>query len=111
MSIKRYARVNVLTKMVDKVEKGDESYFSSLPDYDLWIVENDSRPCRAGIGYHYDVDLDIFYPPKPYESWTLNTTTCMWECPVDEPEGNDTTNYVWNEEDQTWDAITVTGGE
>lgn len=111
MSIKRYARINILTKMVDKVEKGNESYFSSLPDYDLWIVENEVRPCPAGIGYHYDADLDIFYPPKPYESWTLNTTTCIWECPVEEPEGNDTTNYVWNEADQTWDAITVTGGE
>ena len=104
----KYARINVLTKKVDKIEKGEDSFFESKPDYDLWIKENDDRPVKASIGDHYDVDNDIFYSPSPYPSWTINTTTCMWECPVDEPEGDDTTNYEWNEDNQTWDAITVT---
>jgi hypothetical protein len=110
MTINTYARINILTKRVDKVEKGEESYFSSLPDYDLWIPDNETRPMYAGIGYHYDVEKDIFYTPSPYPSWILNTETCTWQPPVAEPVGDDTTNYVWNEDNQTWDAITVTSG-
>lgn len=56
----------------------------------------------AGIGFTYDSDRDAFIPPKPYESWTLNETTCRWEAPVAEPTDG---AYEWNEETQSWDAV------
>ena len=56
----------------------------------------------AGIGYNYDKDADAFYPPKPYDSWTLNTTTYLWESHVAYPSSG---NHVWNEDTQSWDAI------
>ena len=40
----------------------------------------------AGIGYSYDQTRDAFIPPKPYASWTLNDTTCLWEAPTDYPD-------------------------
>tara|TARA_Y100000004_G_C8930240_1_gene419581 strand:+ start:1391 stop:1768 length:378 start_codon:yes stop_codon:yes gene_type:complete len=55
----------------------------------------------AGIGYKYDQSRDAFIPPKPYLSWTLNETTCLWEAPVARP--NDGQRYDWNEETQQWD--------
>ena len=59
------------------------------------------RKNHAGIGYTYDEDRNAFIPPKPYNSWTLNETTCQWEAPVALP---DTENrYNWNEETQQWD--------
>ena len=39
----------------------------------------------AGIGYHYDATADAFYEPQPYPSWTLNTTSYLWECSVAHP--------------------------
>lgn len=45
----------------------------------------------AGIGYHYDGTG--FYPPKPFNSWTLNNTTYLWEAPLTKPDGN----YIWDE--------------
>ena len=59
------------------------------------------RKNYAGIGYYYDQTRDAFIPPKPFNSWILNETTCQWEAPVALP---DTENrYNWNEETQQWD--------
>jgi hypothetical protein len=61
------------------------------------------RKNHAGIGYTYDEDRDAFIPKKPFASWTLNETTCLWEPPVVKP--NDGQRYIWNEENQTWDLV------
>jgi len=68
--------------------------------------KNGGTPFRknfAGVGYTYDEDRDAFIPPRPYPSWTLNETTCLWDPPVVKP--NDGQRYNWNEENQTWDLI------
>ena len=61
------------------------------------------RKNYAGIGFKYDQTRDAFIAPKPFTSWVLNETTCLWESPVAYP--NDGQNYKWNEENQTWDLI------
>jgi|TARA_B100000073_G_scaffold315972_1_gene292264 hypothetical protein len=55
----------------------------------------------AGEGYLYDAEADAFYEPQPFPSWTLNTSTYMWEAPVAYPI--DGQKYNWNEENQTWE--------
>ena len=62
------------------------------------------RKNYAGIGYSYDEVRDAFIPPKPFDSWMLNETTCLWEAPVEYP--TDGQQYSWNEEMGTWDLIT-----
>jgi len=68
------------------------------------------RKNYAGIGFKYDQTRDAFIPPRPFDSWTLNTTTCLWEAPTPMPEytqeqlDNDN-KYRWNEETQSWDLI------
>jgi hypothetical protein len=65
---------------------------------------NGETPLRknyAGIGYSYDQTRDAFIPPKPYLSWTLNETTCLWDPPVVYP--TDGKRYNWNEETKQWD--------
>lgn len=56
----------------------------------------------AGVGYTYDADRDAFILPKPYPSWTLNETTCLWDPPVVRP--NDDNFYQWNESAQQWEV-------
>jgi hypothetical protein len=57
----------------------------------------------AGVNFTYDSTEDAFIPPKPFNSWTLNETTCLWEPPVAHPDDGE--RYTWNEETQTWDAL------
>jgi hypothetical protein len=57
----------------------------------------------AGKGYKYDQARDAFIAPKPFNSWTLNEDTCIWEAPVAYP--NDNQRYKWNEANQSWDLI------
>jgi hypothetical protein len=61
------------------------------------------RKNYAGISYRYDEDLDAFIPPKPFDSWVLNTDTCNWEAPIPYPDGD--LMYSWNEEVGDWEAI------
>lgn len=58
------------------------------------------RKNYAGIGYTYDSNRDAFIPPKPYDSWTLNETTCLWDPPVPYPD--DGKIYGWDEEQGAW---------
>ena len=57
----------------------------------------------AGIGHTYDEDRDAFIAPKPFNSWTLNEDTCLWEAPVAYP--TDGQRYNWNETNKTWDLV------
>ena len=59
----------------------------------------------AGIGLTYSREMDAFIPPKPFASWILNETTCLWESPVPYPDADSDERYEWNEENQTWDEI------
>ena len=65
--------------------------------------EDQSKSLRknyAGIGYTYDVQRDAFIPPKPFDSWTLNEETCLWESPTPYPE--DGNHYTWDESTTSW---------
>ena len=81
-------------------------FLTKLTGYPVWKKTSYNANLRknfAGVGYTYDEDRDAFIPPKPYNSWTLNETTCQWDPPVALP---DTENrYNWNEETTTWDLI------
>lgn len=72
--------------------------------------EDQSKALRKnypGLEWTYDADRDAFYPPKPFDSWTLNETTCQWEAPITRPtirddQDNDPPQfayvYYWDEE-------------
>jgi len=65
------------------------------------VHQNGGTPFRKNypaVGYTYDPVRDAFYAPQPFESWTLNEDTCLWECPVEKPEGD----YWWKEDTGEW---------
>jgi len=119
-----YAKV--LNQIVQKVIVADAEFFDTFVDDSpgSWIQtsyntrggvhyqpnsntpsDDQSKALRknfAGIGHHYDGTG--FYAPQPFNSWTLNNTTYLWEAPVAHP--NDGKMYEWNESTKQWDLVT-----
>ena len=61
------------------------------------------RKNYASAGMSYDSLRDAFILPKPFESWTLNETTCRWEAPTPKPnEGV----WLWDEATTSWIEVT-----
>ena len=65
----------------------------------------------AGRGYSYDSTLDAFIPPKPFESWVIDTDTINWKAPLEEPtltqEQIDAGSYYrWDEDAHQVDNTT-----
>jgi len=71
------------------------------------VHKNGGTPMRknyAGVGYSYDLGRDAFIPPKPYASWILNETTCLWDAPT--PRPTDDKRYTWDEPTTSWVEVT-----
>jgi len=108
-------RVTVVSNDVATTEKAGEEFLQNLHgSRDVWkqtsyntiggehkLGGTPFRKNYAGVGYTYDQSRDAFIEPKPYDSWTLNETTCLWEAPVAYPE--DGQRYLWNETTKQWD--------
>ena len=69
------------------------------------------RKNYAGLGYTYDAQRDAFISPKPYNSWVLDESTCLWNAPVAYPtdagQGEPPKRYTWNEETIGWNLVTT----
>ena len=61
----------------------------------------------AGVGYVYDRDRDAFIPPRPYDSWILDETTCLWTAPIPMPEPREGYFYSWDENTQSWEETAL----
>ena len=79
---------------------------------------DDSKALRgnyAGIGFIWDEDNNIFFPPKPYASWVKDPAKAGWNSPIgdapaltaEQQAQNDANThlwyYNWNEDNQSWD--------
>jgi hypothetical protein len=93
-------------------------FLTKLTGYPVWkqtsyntrggVHNNNGTPLRknhAGIGMTYDEDRDAFIHKKPFNSWILNETSCLWEAPVAYPQ--DENRYKWNEQTLSWDLTTI----
>ena len=111
-----FAKVN--NGVVEQVIVAEQEFFDTFVDTSpgQWIQtsynthggvhKNGGTPLRknfAGIGFTYDAGRDAFIPPKPFASWTLNESTCLWDAPVVMPtEGGP---YKWDESTLSWAAV------
>jgi hypothetical protein len=99
-------------------------FLTKLTGYSLWkqtsyntfggVHKLQGIPFRknyAGIDYTYDETRDAFIPPKPFNSWLLNETTCLWEPPMPMPTEKleENTYYIWDEETVSWKKKTYPG--
>jgi hypothetical protein len=102
-------RVEVVSNDIATTEQAGVDFLNNLyKTRDVWkqtSYNGNIRKNFAGIGFTYDQARDAFIPPKPFNSWTLNEDTCLWEAPVAYP--NDGQKYKWNESTLTWDIVEV----
>jgi hypothetical protein len=111
-----YAKVN--NNIVEQVIVAEAEFFETFVDSSPgeWIQTSyntkgnqhllGGTPLRgnfAGLGSIYDKTNDVFYAPKPYNSWILNESTWLWESPVAMP--TDGKDYRWNESTTSWDLV------
>ena len=111
---------NIVTKVISGRDEGDSdiNWELYLQDIHKQICKRTSYNTRFGVhalgkepfrkNYAaevliYDFNLDAFYSPQPFKSWTLNKETCQWEPPVAKP--TDGKLYEWNENDKSWTEI------
>jgi hypothetical protein len=101
---------NIVTEIIVGI---DETELIEGLDTETWYGNFRGQTCKrtsyngnirknyAGVGFTYDEVRDAFIAPKPYESWSLDETTCKWVSPVAQPD--DDQLYLWNETNQSWD--------
>jgi hypothetical protein len=101
-------RVEVVSNDIATDEQTGVDFLNNLYETrDVWkqtSYNGNIRKNFAGIGFTYDQTRDAFIPPKPYNSWVLNETTCLWEAPVVYPDDGQV--HKWNETNQQWEVIT-----
>jgi hypothetical protein len=97
------ARTGDVYKQTSYNTRGGVHYTDGVPSEDQTKA---FRKNYAGLGYTYDAGRDAFIPPKPYNSWVLNETTCLWDAPVAMPEdagtGEPPKRYTWDEDTISW---------
>lgn len=96
----------IKNNIVTEVMVAEQDFINSgvVGDSFLWIqtsYNNNFRKNYAGVGDTYDAARNAFIKPKPYPSYVLNESTCLWEAPVTYPSDGEV--YDWNETTQTWD--------
>jgi hypothetical protein len=63
----------------------------------------------AGIGWTWNPSEQIFWRPKPYQSWVKDIQNARWQSPIGdapqltEEQKNNKLYYDWNESNQVWE--------
>jgi hypothetical protein len=111
---------NIVTAVIVGREEGDagtdwEAYYAAQAGLPASRVKQTSyntagnvhalggtpfRKNYAGIGHEYRADIDGFVAPKPFPSWSLNSTAGLWEPPV--PMPSDGGPWQWDEDAGEW---------
>jgi hypothetical protein len=93
---------NIVTQVI--VAEQDFINSGAVGDSFLWVQTSYNANFRkqyAGVGCTYDKVNDVFISPKPYASWTLDSSF-DWQPPTAMPDDGE--DYVWNETTKAWDA-------
>ncbi len=91
MAIKHYAKVDGSNKVLDTIVI-DTSIMSAESG---WVSIAATMRVLACVGSYYNTTLENFSGNCPYESWTINASTNVWEAPLSKPSTHDF--YQWDE--------------
>ena len=88
-----YAKID--DGIVTNIIVAEQSYVNTLADQYVRVTDSTNS---VAIGHEYDSVKNKFKAPRPFESWTLNEETLLWEAPIAKPVGA----TLWNETNQSW---------
>lgn len=80
-----------------------DNYINEVPC--IWVKAPEilERGAFPSSGYTYNAEHNVFYPPQPYPSWSLDNVTFQWTPPVPMPEHNEQECfYDWDESLKNW---------
>ena len=96
----------------------DAGYVGAPGNWIQCSYTNRIRNVYPGPGYIYESIRDIFYPPQPYASWSLEKTpvkgldennqiiivkyTYLWQPPIPYPKSG---RFIWNEDSLDWEPL------
>jgi len=115
----------VIDGIVQQVIVAEQDFIDTLPDKQNWIQTSyntlggkhllNGTPLRgnyAAIGFTYDSTNDVFYSPKPKdsfgkicESWTISAPNWQWTPPIPmptEPVLEYPNHFTWDESTKSW---------
>lgn len=78
-----------------------QSLFGDQTKWKQTSPTGEFRRMYAFVSGTYRLDLDIFVPPQPYNSWIYNPVSNSWVPPTPYP-GDDTQSYMWEENGAFW---------
>ena len=95
-----FAKINS-SNIVTEVIVAEQNFINSgaVGDSFLWIQTSYNENFRgkfAGVGDTWDKVNEVFIPPQPFTSWTLDENTYQWVCPLTHPD--DDKMYTWDED-------------
>jgi len=95
-----FAKINS-SNIVTEVIVAEQNFINSgaVGDSFLWIQTSYNGNFRgkfAGVGDTWDKVNEVFIPPQPFTSWTLDENTYQWVCPLTHPD--DDKMYTWDED-------------
>ena len=94
----KYAKINS-KNIVENIILCDDSQIQTQAGTHIKVTNETNEPFQ---GFEYNLEKNKFTSPQPYESWTLNADTLIWECPDGpKPDGF----YKWNEETLKWETL------
>ena len=98
-----YAKI--VNNLVTEVIVADSNFISTQSG--TWVETKKDERIRAnyaGICYTYDSSNDVFYGPRPYASWSLDSGY-EWQPPTAYPNDGNTKSYSWNETNRQWEEV------
>ena len=112
--MKYFAEVSIANVVIAVVTADDNETSENIKKIEksinTWIETSDELTAnRAGIGFIYNPDKNVFYPDQPYPSWTLNNTTWKWNPPIPKPVAAELEIWSWNEINKNWENIGYKG--
>jgi len=99
----KFAKIKdgIVTQIIVAEQEFFDTFIDDSPGEWINVIDElGQRKNKATIGCTYDTTRNAFIEPKPFNSWTLNESTCKWEAPVAEPVGG---LHTWNEENLQWE--------